>query len=67
MPQVFLTKESKLANRIIRHIPNKAELGRRLGVSRQLINYRVKEIYPKQIAEIITLLDYAGYEIREKE
>lgn len=67
MAKVILTKESRMADRIIKCLPKQVTVAKALGESPQLISYRMKNIYPKQISELITLLDLAGYEIREKE
>ena len=66
MAKVILTREAKMADRIIRCLPRQKDVAEALGESPQLIHYRLKEVYPKQIAELITLLDLAGYEIKEK-
>lgn len=67
MAKVILSKEGRLADRIIRCLPKQRRVAEALGESPQLISYRIKNIYPQQISELIVLLDLAGYEIKEKE
>lgn len=67
MAKVILTKERRMADRIIRCMPSGAEIGRQLGESSQIMNYRKREVYPKVLPELIKVLDLAGYEIKERE
>ena len=66
MAKVILTKESRLADRILRCLPKKSQVAAELGISRQAYGYRVSEVYPRTFPEFIKMLDLAGYEIREK-
>lgn len=67
MPKVILTKEARMADRIIRCLPRNKEVAAVNGISQQAQLYRTKNVYPKLLVEIIHVLDMAGYEIREKE
>lgn len=67
MAKVILTKESKLANRIIRCLPKQKVIADELGISQQLVSYRLKNTYPSEIAEFSKLLKLAGYEVVESE
>lgn len=66
MAKVILTKESRLADRILRCLPKKTQVAAELGISRQAYGYRFSEVYPRTFPEFIKMLDLAGYEIREK-
>ena len=66
MAKVILTKESRLADRILRCLPKKSQVASELGISRQAYGYRFSEVYPRTFPEFIKMLDLAGYEIREK-
>lgn len=66
MPKVFLSKEDKLADRIIRSLPKNKEVAEANGMSQQAQLYRTKNVYPKLLVEFMHVLDLAGYEIREK-
>lgn len=66
MAKVILTKESRLADRILRCLPKKTQVAAELGISRQAYGYRFSEVYPRTFPEFIKILDLAGYEIREK-
>lgn len=67
MAKVILTRERRLADRIIRSLPKQVKVAEALGESPQVISHRIRKVYPQQISELITLLDLAGYEITEKE
>lgn len=67
MAKVILNKEARQADRIIRCLPRQTEVASRLGISRQLARYRIKNVYPSMIVELINVLDLAGYQITEKE
>lgn len=66
MPKVILTKESRMADRIIRSLPQQKEVAKKLNISQQLVSYRIKNVYPTELVELIKLLDLAGYEVTEK-
>ena len=38
-----------------------------LNESQQVISYRLKNVYPKMMPELLQMLDMAGYEIKKKE
>lgn len=67
MAKVILTSEARLADRIIRCLPQNSKVAAVNGYSRQKQDYRTKEVYPKILPEVIKILDLAGYEIKEKE
>lgn len=67
MAKVILTKSARLVDRILRCLPKQKEVAAVLGESPQTINYRIKNVYPKTLSELIILLELAGYEIKEKE
>lgn len=66
MARTILTKERRQADRIIRCLPKQVTVADALHISPQLTSYRINNVYPEQIAELITILDLAGYEIVEK-
>lgn len=35
--------------------------------SRQVISYRMREVYPEQLEDWLRLLDLIGYEVKEKD
>ena len=65
MAKVILTEEARKADRILRCLPKKTQVAAELGISRQAYGYRFSEVYPRTFPEF-TMLDLAGYEIREK-
>lgn len=67
MAKVILTKEAKLANRIIRCLPKQKVIADELGISQQLVSYRINHTYQKEISDFIKLLNLAGYEVVESE
>lgn len=67
MAKVILNKDARTADRIIRCLPRTTDVAKRLDTSRQTASYRIKNVYPKMLVELITILDLAGYEIKEKE
>jgi len=67
MAKVILNKNRRKAERIIRCLPRNIEVAEALGNSQQKQLYRTEHVYPEVIAELITVLDLAGYEIREKD
>lgn len=67
MAKVILTSEARLADRIIRCLPQNSKVAAVNGLSRQAQSYRTKNIYPRMLQEAIKILDLAGYEIKEKE
>lgn len=67
MAKVILSKEGRLADRILRCLPKQVTVAEALGESPQVISHRIRKVYPQQISELIVLLDLAGYEIKEKE
>lgn len=67
MAKVILTKERRMADRIIRSLPKQTLVASELGVSPQKLNYRIKNVYPDEMAEFIKVIELAGYEIAERE
>ena len=68
MPKSTLTWYKSKANRIIKDIKflKQTEIAQELNDSKQKFSYRVNNIYPKILPELIIVLDKAGYEIKEK-
>ena len=66
MEKVILTEEARMADRILRCLPEKTQVAAELGISRQTYGYRFLGVYPRIFPEFIKMLDLAGYEIREK-
>lgn len=68
MPKSKLTWYKSKANRIIKVLkaePQK-ELATAINESQQVISYRLKNVYPEFLEDMIRLLDVCGYEIVEK-
>lgn len=68
MARCYLTKHGSEANHILKVIKGlkQKDIADELGQSRQVISYRMKNVYPKEIEEFITILDMAGYDIVER-
>lgn len=67
MAKVILTKEARMADKIIRLLPKQKIIADELGISTQMVSYNMKRVYPEQLQDTIKLLGLAGYEIRERE
>lgn len=67
MAKVILTKERRQAERILNSLPRQKIIAKELGISQQLVSYRLKEVYPDQLENIIKILELANYEIKERE
>ena len=67
MPKVILTKEQRLADRIIKCLPQQQTVASELGYSQQTTSYRINHVYPKAIVEVIKLMKLAGYDVVESE
>lgn len=68
MSKSTLTWYKSRANRIMRDIKalKRQEIATELNESHQVISYRVKNVYQKQLEDWLRMLDKAGYEIVEK-
>ncbi len=55
-----------MADRIIRNLPKQVEVAKALNETPQVICHRIHKVYPKEIADLLILLDLAGYEVKEK-
>lgn len=68
MPKCSLTWYKSKANRLLKDIKylRQTEVAEKLNDSKQKFSYRVNNVYPKILPELIIVLDMAGYEIREK-
>lgn len=67
MPKIILGSERRLADRIIRNLPKQSEIAKELRISQQLVSYRIKNVYPEQLADLIRICNLAGYEVRERD
>ena len=43
-----------------------ADIANEICESQQTVSYRLKNVYPQALEDMITILDMAGYEIKEK-
>lgn len=69
MPKSHLTWYKTRARRIFRDVKalKQKEIAILLNESSQVISYRIKNVYEKELSDWIQILDLAGYEIKEKE
>lgn len=69
MPKSTLTWYKTRARRIFRDVKalKQKEIAILLNESSQVISYRIKNVYEKELSDWIQILDLAGYEIKEKE
>ena len=68
MARVSLTKHGSQVRQImnaVRQIPQ-ADIANEICESQQTVSYRLKNVYPQALEDMITILDMAGYEIKEK-
>ncbi len=42
------------------------DIANEIDESQQVVSYRINNVYEKEFAELIQILNLAGYEIREK-
>ena len=67
MAKVIIGKEQRLADRIIRCLPKQQIIAEELGMSQQMVSYRINHKYPDELAEFIKVLKLAGYDVVESE
>lgn len=69
MPKSTLTWYKSKAKKLIREfrLTPQRELAATVNVSQQVMSYRLKNVYPKALEDLIRLLDISGYEIVEKD
>ena len=69
MPKCSLSWYKSKSNRIMKDIRGlkQKDIAIELNESPQTIYYRVHNIYPKIMPDIVRILYLAGYEIRERE
>lgn len=69
MPALKITWYKTKAARLIkmfRIVPQK-DMATLLNISQQTYSYRLRNVYPGQLEDLIRMLDAIGYEITEKE
>lgn len=69
MPKVNLIWYQSKLRRIMRDVKalKQKDIAQELNESQQTISYRINNVYEKELADWIQILNLAGYEIREKE
>lgn len=69
MPKSNLTWYKSKANRIMRDVKalKRKDIATEINTSHQVVSYRIQNVYPKELADWIRILNLAGYEIIEKE
>lgn len=69
MPASRLTWYKTKTNRIMRDIRTvkQKEIAQEINESIATVSYRLKNVYPRFLEDMIRILDLAGYEIKEKE
>lgn len=69
MPKSTLTWYKTKSNRILKDFKllKQREIAETINESQQTVSYRLKNVYPSVLPDIIRILDMAGYEIKEKE
>lgn len=63
-----LTKHGALVRRIMNAVKalKQKDISDEVGRSQQDVSYRIRNVYPEIFEEMITILEMAGYEVREK-
>lgn len=69
MPKSTLTWYKTKSRRILRDVKalKQKEIAFAINESQQVVSYRIRNTYEKELNDWIQILDLAGYEIREKE
>lgn len=69
MSKSNLTWYKSKARKIMRNVRalKQTEIAETLSESRQVISYRMKNVYERELSDWVQILDLAGYEITEKE
>lgn len=68
MPKSTLTWYKSKSNRILKdfRLLKQKDIATTINESQQTVSYRIKNVYPVVLPDIIRILDMAGYEIVEK-
>lgn len=68
MPRSTLTWYKSKTNRILKdfRLLKQKDIAHEIGESQQVVSYRLKNVYPEVLSELVRILDMAGYEIVEK-
>lgn len=68
MPRCSLTWYKSKSNRLLKDFKllKQKDIATTINESQQTVSYRLKNVYPVVLPDIIQILDMAGYEIREK-
>lgn len=69
MPKSTLTWYKSKTRRIMRDIKalKQKDIATEINESQQVVSYRIKNCYEKELSDWVRILDLAGYEIKEKE
>ena len=70
MPKSTLTWYKSKANKILKEIKKipQRNIAIEINESQQVVSYRLKNVYPKSLEDLIRILNMAGFEIvRKKE
>lgn len=69
MAKSTLTWYKTKSNRILKdfRLLKQKDIATEINESQQTVSYRLKNVYPVVLPDIIRILNMAGYEIREKE
>lgn len=64
-----LTWYKTKASRILKFInaENQTEMSTLLNIKQQTYSYRIRNVYPRMLEDLLRLLDVAGFEVVEKE
>lgn len=68
MPKSTLTWYKTKSTRILKDFKllKQKDIANMINESQQTVSYRLKNVYPAVLPDIIRILDMAGYEIKEK-
>ena len=69
MPKSTLTWYKTKSNRILKDFKllRQKDIAIAINESQQTISYRLRNVYPEVLPDLIRILDLAGYEIKEKQ
>lgn len=69
MPKSNLTWYKTKRKRIMKDmaLANQTALGHEINESQQTISYRIRNVYPEVLDDLIRILDVIGWEVKEKE
>jgi len=68
MARCYLTKNGQQVNRIMNAIKalRQKDIAEEICESQQTVSYRIRNVYPVVIEDLVSILEMAGYEIKEK-